>query len=445
MDRLELTLDQLVLDTENPRFGTAKGQREALQCLLDEQKEKLAVLAESIVNDGLSPLDRLLVMQDQSDSTQYTVLEGNRRLAVNKLLANPALLSTLQMSDSLRKRLLALAKMYRRKNIEPIECAVVKTRSEATSWLHLRHTGQNEGKGIVDWSGIQAARFRGTDPALQAIEFVKSFGSLTEDQRNAIEGKPFITTLARLLSSVAVRNRLGIEVKDSQLITGLPNEEIVKPLRKIVLDLATGEQNVSRLKNQAQQLEYIEKLDAEHKPDFTKIGPTRPIDPGPSSQPEPAKAKPTSAKRISDPSKRVRLIPKGTKLNITDPRPAEIFGELKNLHLEENPNAIAVLLRVFLELSVDYYMSREKIPMKTDGNDKRLNIKILEVISHIEKVASHSKKDFAGVRRAMSDKNSPLHCDTLHAYVHNRFSTPKPRDLTAAWDDARPLFGNIWS
>lgn len=446
MDRSPLMLDQLLLDTENPRFGSARGQREAIQALLDDQKEKLTLLASSIVSDGLNPLDRLLVMRDESDPTQYIVLEGNRRLVVNKLLANPALLASLQMPDAQRKKFLVLAKQYNRKNIEPIDCAIAKDRDEAKQWLFLRHTGQNEGKGIVDWSGIQRARFRGTDPALQAIEFVKTYGKLTIEEREAIETKPFITTLDRLLSSVPVRQRLGLDIQNRQLVTTLSHEELIKPLRKIILDLATDAMNVTKLKHKSQQIDYIDNLATEHRPDLTKKGDARPVDPGPSTDEAKKQRVASAVKRtVADPSKRLRLIPTGTKLNITDPRPAEIYGEIKRLRVDKNPNAVAVLLRVFLEMSIEHYMAKEGLPTKkNDNSEKTLNAKILDVIAYLESKGC-SKKDFVGVRRAMSDTASPLHTETLNAYVHNRYTTPKPRDLTSTWDDARPLFGSIWS
>ena len=65
--------------------------------------------------------------------------------------------------------------------MEPIDCFEVPDRVSASSWLLLRHSGENEGKGIVDWSGVAGKRFRGADPALQALDFVREYADLSED------------------------------------------------------------------------------------------------------------------------------------------------------------------------------------------------------------------------------------------------------------------------
>ena len=55
-----------------------------------------------------------------------------------------------------------------------------------------------------------------------------------------------------------------------------------------------------------------------------------------------------------------------------------------------------------------------------------------------------NRKDFLSVSRGLSVSNSPFSIDLLHAYVHNRFVTPKSDDLIAAWDDAQPFFEQLW-
>ena len=50
----------------------------------------------------------------------------------------------------------------------------------------------------------------------------------------------------------------------------------------------------------------------------------------------------------------------------------EDHKELKGLKIEDFPNAAAVLLRVFLELSIDYYLDARgiSITFKNDHNQK---------------------------------------------------------------------------
>ena len=450
MGAIELLIDRLLLDSENPRISGASSQRDTLQRLLDDQEEKLFTLAESITNDGMSPIDRLLVVRENNGSDRFIALEGNRRVAALKILSNPSVLTGLQLKASLQKRLEELAKNFDRSAVEPIACFEVPSREEGTSWLFLRHTGENEGKGVVAWSGLAASRFRGTDPALQALEFVRAHGNLSDDQRESLIDNFPITTLDRLLSSREVRKRIGVEVRNRKLSSGLPAEELMKALRRMVLDLAEKTVNVSQLKNSTQQIAYIESLDSASRPDLSKVGVIRAVE---NIQSDEFKAKPKRVQRGTprDPSERRTVIPRGWKLSVGDSKVASIFKELRGLRVDEYPNAIAVLLRVFLELSVDYYMDsnslvlKYKDPKSNKVVEKSLKKKIAEVVEHLIKVKGFDRKDFAGVTRGLSVEHSPLYVDLLHAYLHNRFVTPKTRDLTGALDDARRFFEGIWA
>ena len=77
MGAIDCSIDHLLLDSENPRNKSTANQRDALQKVLDDQEEKLFVLAEDIVEAGLSPMDRMLVLREKMDSERFIVLEGN--------------------------------------------------------------------------------------------------------------------------------------------------------------------------------------------------------------------------------------------------------------------------------------------------------------------------------------------------------------------------------
>lgn len=449
MGAIDLKIEDLDLDLENPRFVRAGNQREALQRVLDDQQEKLVVLAKSIADEGLNPLDRLLVMKGKSGTGRFIALEGNRRVAALRILANPNLLDGLDLKPSIRKSCENLAKRFSPDRVEPVACYEVDGRQSGNTWVHLRHTGENDGRGVVNWSGIAASRFRGRDPALQALEFVRSYGGLSEDEKRSLEDRFPITTLDRLLSSREVRRRLGFDVKKQKLVSSLPADEVLKPLRRIVLDLAEGTKNVSDLKNQTQQIAYVESFERSCRPDMAKTGRLRPIEKLQQSDFKYSAVKSAKRKRVPDPSDRKTLIPRAVRLNITDNRIAEIFAELRSLRVDTARNAVAVLFRVFLELSSDHHLVSKQIPLKFKDlktgheGDKKLSKKVGEVVDSLVAVGSN-RKDFNGVVRGLSVSHSPLSIDLLHDYVHNRFVTPKTRDLIGAWNDSQRYFEEIW-
>src|SRR5271156_6061738 len=168
MPARQLKIADMLLDLENPRISKAGGQNDALQKILEDQDAKLVALADSIVeNGGLNPMDRLLVIRSSDNVGKYVVIEGNRRLAAAKILQNPAVLTGIEVRLPIQKRLEDLAPRFDLASVEPIDCYEVKDRAEGATWIHQRHTGENEGREIVDWNAVAPRRFTGRDPALQ--------------------------------------------------------------------------------------------------------------------------------------------------------------------------------------------------------------------------------------------------------------------------------------
>jgi len=444
MAGMDLTIDELQLDLDNQRISKAESQREALQKIIEDQDVKLVVLAESMIADGLNPMDRWLVLKSPTELGKYVVLEGNRRLATIRLLNNRHMLNGLEIRSPVRKRLEELAEQFDLDLIQPIACFEIGDRPAAATWLTQRHTGENKGRGIVNWGGVATARFRGRDPALQALDLVLEHGELSDDEKELIEDHFPISTLDRLLSTPAVRNQIGVEISESKLKTDLPASEVIKPLRRMVLDLANETVNVSMLKNREQMVTYTQKL-GKDLPNLTKrTGAVKPVDelggrdfkppPKPKPKPKPAPVRKT-------------LIPRDCYLTVSNPKIAEISKELRSLMLADYPHAISVLFRVFLEQSVDHYLSASGISLQTKtpaGNkDKSMKPKIRAAVLEMVKNGV-PKKDLAAVEKGIDDRNSPLFVDTLHNYVHNRFYSPTERDLKVAWDNSQLFFEKIW-
>jgi len=446
MAGIQLDASELLLDLENPRISKAGSQREALQKIIEDQDIKLVVLAESIVTDRLSPMDRWLVIKSPSEEGKYTVLEGNRRLATIRILHNANVLHDLEVRSPIKKRLQALAEQFDLKTIIPIDCFEVSERAEAATWINQRHTGENKGRGIVNWGGVATARFRGSDPALQALELVLMYGDLSEGEKEIVEDHFPITTLDRLLSTPAVRDKIGIEVSGGKLKTNLPPAEVIKPLRRIVLDLANETMNVTKLKSKEQQVAYVSQL-GKDLPDLSKrSGTPEPVD---GLDEDDFKPPPTKPKQKPKPKQRIRktLIPRDCYITVSNAKIAEVVKELRGLPLVDYPHSISVLFRVFLETSVDHYLDAAGIPLQvtTSGGkkDKALRKKVEAAIDEMVKNGT-PRKYLAGVSKGIDNKNSPLSVDTLHNYVHNRFFSPTERELRVAWDNAQVLFEQIW-
>ena len=128
-----------------------------------------------------------------------------------------------------------------------------------------------------------------------------------------------------------------------------------------MLDLLEKEITVTQVKLKAQQMEYVSRLRPVDRADLTqRTGAPRPIevieagDFTPKSTPQPR------VPRTPRPVARRSVVLKGCRLNVTTPKIAGIYEELKILQLTSHVHAIGVLLRVFLEMSVDDYRSAKR-------------------------------------------------------------------------------------
>lgn len=431
---IQAKIEDLIFDVDNPRFESLGDQRKALQKIVTDQKEKLFILAEDIVAQGLNPADLVIVIESEDGDGRYIVLEGNRRFAVLKLLSNPRLFDSITMTPSLKKKFQDLIIKFDKKEIEPINCVLCDSRQEADHWRMLRHTGENRGAGIVGWDGIATARFVGNDVSLQALNFVRKQGGIKINDPDKFR----ITNLGRLLGNPHVRDVLGINIIDGKLCSEFPPNEVLKGLNKIIADVQNPTFTVSQIKDKSQREAYADKLGKSDKPNKNKKIPSWYL------ESEEKVPKDKAKKSISPSTERKFLIPRDCILRITDPRINAIYIELRKLKIEDFSNAIAVLMRVFLELTTEFYITDKKLPgLDLDNPTLSLHAKVTAVANHLVSTGV-PKNDLRGIRAAVSNKLSPFSIYTLHSYIHGRYSQPKTKDLLIDWDNARIFFEKIW-
>jgi hypothetical protein len=155
--QLTVPVSKLDFDLHNPRYPVQNSDREALEKILLSSTPKSVKLAEHIVKHGQNPADPIYVIQDGS---RYTVLEGNRRTAVLKILSKPLLLDSIPPGPGVpafcRKMKTLAAKAA---NVSKVTVLQFASRKDADVWITLKHTGR---KVAVQQQGryrFGAARF----------------------------------------------------------------------------------------------------------------------------------------------------------------------------------------------------------------------------------------------------------------------------------------------
>lgn len=429
----------LQLDTENPRLSTPNsGQRETLRELASLQGTKLRVLAEDIVKHGLDPSELTIVAKLKRTDNRYVVLDGNRRLSAIKVLENPESVDG-AIGASLLKTMRRLSERYQQDPIANIDCVVVKDREDARHWLELRHTGEQQGAGRVLWGSQESARFRAQDadpePHIQALDFLESRGDLSQKQRRKIPS----TTYRRLLGTPYVRQRLGVELEKGILKALADEDAVAKALMHVANDISQGNIKVRDVYTVSQRERYADELPQSVVAQLTRdSGAGVALGEGATAPAAKPRRKPSQA-----PKKRDNLIPSDCLLSVSDPRTQDIERELRHLSLESNPNAVSVLLRVFLELSVDWLISNVSL---TVDRRARLRIKLSATADYLVKQKSLTKQEAEPVKRA-AQKGTFLgpSVTQMNEWIHNPHMFPGPSDLRSEWDGLQPWFMAVWS
>ena len=251
IEHVELSIDDLLLDLENPRLGSTSSQSDALASIVRLNTGHFRNLMESIRDDGLDPGDSLYVVRSEG-CLDFVVLEGNRRLSALRVLSNPDVLAGTDLPEGTKKRLGREAMGFERSKVEPIRCVRFDDREEATDWIRRRHTGVAGGEGRITWKPLEIQKFSGDYTTIDVIEFVGKNAGYSkaewETAQSALGGTKS-SNLTRLMESAAAQSHLGITVQAegsqrTPVLATNPNWAM-QVLKRIVDDILKNKVNSS--------------------------------------------------------------------------------------------------------------------------------------------------------------------------------------------------------
>lgn len=426
MSYKSISLDKLLVNRSNDRHGELENETTAIAWLFANHRSQMRKLARDVVAAG-GLYEPPLVYPEGSD---FIVFDGNRRTTCLKLLANPK-----RAPDAdLQKFFSDLRGQWRGSFPTKIMCRVEADRDEIDEILFRRHTGSQGGVGQSNWDDRMKTTFVNRtgkggklNVADEIEERLKAAGLLPKGRRIPR------SNLNRLLSAEAFRNRVGISTAKGRFQFIRTEAVALKALARIADDLAHRRITLDDVWDVDRKSEYLDGLESEGVLPTAADAIQSPSKggKGKSSKGGPAKPKPKAEK----PDKRTTLIPQveyGVAWAGRLQRHRAIWEELQfKLELEEHPNAIAVLCRVLLELSVDNYIKQSKITTVVE-NDALLK-KLISAAENLHKDGKISKKYVEVIRKART-MDAIISVDTLNKYVHSSSLVPAADHLTALWD-----------
>lgn len=457
---LEIPISLLVVNPENYRFEPVENQVEAIEMMIEEQSSKLLNIASSIIEKGTNPNDWPMVITYAHDVKQYLVLEGNRRITALKILNNIDFLDD-QKHSSLKSKFNKLIGSSQKAIPTSIWCNLYDDPAEADYWIKLKHTGSNDGIGIEDWSNQANLRYQEkvegkSSIALQVIDLLKSSSFVAEDLRKQLKNIQ-TSTLTRIVGDKDVKILLGISSVNGELQTDLEEIEVVKGLSHVVKNVLDPKFTVNDVYTKEDRKDYINNFPKISQPDKNKkaqnswkIGTIsnstsiNPISTAPATTPD-AKTNPTK----QQPKERDVLIPKNCKISIVNSKVNKIYYELKDpkLSVSKFTNAVAVLLRVFIELSADTYLEKNGLidTLTASASKKNLQQKVLDVKKDLFFKRLADNNIYKGMEEAVKNKDNILGLDSWHAYVHNNQFHPDSNILLKTWDNIQEFMIILWA
>ncbi len=297
------------------------------------------------------------------------------------------------------------------------------------------------------------------------IDFAEKFYGFDKAAQNS--NKRIKTNLMRIVPNDEAKRALGIERRGGVTYTVYPPKETAKGLGYVISLLKKGEIDVNDLRHSEDVERQVKAWPTSALPDPSKkLNKPVPLDDytfdrvSPDSGEETSSADsrpagsggkktPKKRKRKSKPQVRSALIPSDWSPEINKPRLNNIYVELSHLNHNAYTEAASVLLRVFLELSTDYYIEIHNVIPDMDGQRKTaiLAKKLKAVANHLRSTGNITQ-DLQESIKKIADADRYIHASvpTMHQYVHHLHAAPVASELETIWDHTlQPFLDKVFS
>ena len=422
-----LPLSALLVNRANDRHGELENETAAFAWLFNNREQHMKNLAKDIAETGEIYEPPLVA----PEGDKFLVFDGNRRVTCLKVLDDPQKAPNAE----LQRYFVDLRTNSHAGLPDRIQCQVESDRERIDEILFRRHTGSQSGVGQSTWDDRTKANFvnrTGKGSAISVADEIErklATAGLLPGRRKIPR-----STLNRLLSSEAFRNRVGFSINRGRFDFTHQEPVVLKALARITDDLAHKKVVLGNLWDVDGKRAYLDRLENENVlPSASHSLSKSKTSPSPSgSSPTPPSSSRLRTARL--PSRRLTLIPK-TDYGVAWPgrlqRHRAIWEELQfHLTLADHPNAISVLFRVLLDLAIENYIDQTGLVV---GLNDRLALRALKVAEDLNRKGKIDDKYLNEIKK-FQHADRLISADTLHRYVHSPDFAPSPDHLTALWE-----------
>jgi len=416
-----IELADLLVNKANDRHGELQNETAAIGWLFREKEQHMKNLAKDIVQSGRL-FEPPLVFPTRGS---FVVYDGNRRVTCLKLLAQPLKAPTTELQTFFKELKAQWVGDFPTK----ILCQVEDDLDEIDQILFRRHTGAQNGVGQSTWTDRMKANFvertgKSSGPTI-ADEIEKR---LKQENRLPTKKIPR-STMNRLLSSEPIRARIGFSFQGKRITYLREEQGVVDAFAHIANDLANKKLVLGQVWDNVGKTSYLDKLES------GGLIPTKastiPRQQAQERRPLPAKSETVEIARREVRSR--NLIPQqdyGIVWTGRLERLRSIWNELQfELNFDRHANAIAVLFRVLLELSIENCLRELKIDVTDKDNLARKALKVGVALHEMDKIDEKQLK----ILEKFKQPEALISADTLNQYIHSQAFAASPEHLQSLW------------
>lgn len=453
---IKLPIKDLCLWDENARFPEEyfkKSDKELISYFLsDENKYGIRKLADEIISELDIPQFEQLLVYDSG--INKIVLEGNRRLTVYKLLADPLLSDDAEIQQLFIK----LNKKARVNEKFILAANITNNKKEAYRYIDRKHNKANNEKS---WTGVERDHFsfrrnKGGNEAVFKVEMTRRVKSLDlEDEiKFAVLGRGYETTFWRIIKNKSARKKLGYDVLEDGRLTIKNENNFNKILRIIVYNVwnkKAFDGNIvnSRDLNKSEQVqEYLENLSEK---DSKKVDEA--IEKGKSKDQlgkkniQKKNNKATKGKLYGNKQDSFSSLinPKTLEPKVSLPKIKEVFKELQIIKVSSCSTATFALVRILTDITIKHFLDLKGYKFNPHGHliiksAKENNKKELK-----EKMNYIATKYLIGdLKASVVALNEDLLTQNLNQVMHNTIFHASEKQIRSFWKNLFPFLEFMW-